>query len=124
MYIYYNPNPKNKSTSDCVIRMLTKIYGYTWTEAYLRLSVIVLEEFEMPSDNDIWGIYLLRHGFKKKILPSYCPDCMTISEFADMYNHGTYVVCTNTHTVAVIDGNYYDAADSGNEVITYYFERR
>lgn len=27
------------------------------------------------------------------------------------------------HVVAVRDGNYYDIFDSGNEVVTYYWER-
>jgi hypothetical protein len=32
-------------------------------------------------------------------------------------------VGTGTHVVAVIDGDYYDAWDSGNEVIDRYFTR-
>ena len=125
-YVYYNPNPKNKFTSDCVIRMLTKIYDITWEEAFIRLSDIVLSEYEMPSSNFIWGKYLLGNGFRKMLLPNDCPDCITVSEFANMYDLGTYVLCTGneSHVVAVIDGNYYDAGDSGNEVVTYYFERR
>lgn len=123
-YIYYNPNPKNKKTTDCVIRMLCKIYDIPWGEAFLRLSGIVLSEYEMPSSNYIWEKYLLGNGYKKSLLPSQCPDCMTVSEFVEMYNSGTYVVCTGNHVVAVQDGNYYDAWDSGDEVVTYYFERR
>lgn len=123
-YVYYNPNPKNKKTTDCVIRMLCNVYDIPWTEAFLRLSGIVLSEYEMPSSNYIWEKYLLGNGYKKALLPSQCPDCMTVSNFADMYNEGTYIVCTGNHVVAVKDGDYYDAWDSGDEVITYYFERR
>lgn len=123
-YVYYNPNPKGKNTTDCVIRMLTKIFDMSWDEAYISLSGIVLSEYEMPSSNYIWEKYLLSNGFRKMLLPSTCPDCMTVSEFTEMYNLGEYVVCTGSHVVAVIDGNYYDAWDSGDEVITYYFERR
>jgi len=124
MYIYYNPNPKHKNTSDCVIRMLSKVYGITWEQAYVKLSGIVLQEFEMPSSNYIWEKFLLSNGFRKMLLPSTCPDCINISEFSSMYNIGTYIACTGTHVVAVVDGNYYDAWDSGDEIITYYFERR
>lgn len=123
-YIYYNPNPKNKITTDCVIRMLTKIYDLPWEDAYIKLSDVVLSEYEMPSSNFIWEKFLLSNGFIKRLLPSICPDCTTVSHFTNMYNLGTYVVCTGSHVVAVIDGDYYDAWDSGNEVVTYYFERR
>lgn len=104
--------------------MLSKVYGITWEQAYVKLSGIVLQEFEMPSSNYIWEKYLLSNGFRKMLLPSTCPDCINISEFSSMYNIGTYIVCTGTHVVAVVDGNYYDAWDSGDEIITYYFERR
>ena len=123
-YVFYNPNPKYKMTTDCVIRMLTKLYDITWEEAFVKLSSVVLEEYEMPSSNYIWEKYLLDNGFIKRLLPSKCPDYITVAEFTNMYSSGEYAVCTGTHVVAVVDGDYYDAWDSGNEVITYYFERR
>lgn len=120
-YIFYNPNPKHKKTTDCVIRMLTKTFDLDWSTAYLELSKVVLAEYEMPSSNFIWEKYLITHGFEKMLLPSFCPDCMTIKEFADLFSNDIYVVCTGSHTVAVQYGNYYDAWDSGNEVISYIF---
>lgn len=123
-YVYYNPNPKNKNTSDCVIRMLTKIYNISWEQAYIDLSDVVLSEYEMPSSNYIWEMFLLVNGFRKMLLPTECPDCTTVSKFSEMFDLGEYVACTGSHVVAVIDGNYYDAWDSGNEIVTYYFERR
>lgn len=120
-FIYYNPNPKHKSTGDCVIRMLCCIYDLTWREAYLALSEVVLNEYEMPSDNDVWEKYLKLNGFRKGILDDECPDCMTVREFATVYSQGIFVVCTGRHVVSVVDGNYYDAWDSGNEVVSYFF---
>lgn len=123
-YIYYNPNPKGKKTTDCVIRMLTRIYGMTWEEAYLSLSKVALAEYEMPSSNYIWEKYLLTHGFKKELLPHTCPDCMTVRAFARMFDNDIYVACTGSHVVAVEYGDYFDAWDSGDEVVAYFFERR
>lgn len=123
-YIYYNPNPKRRRGSDCVIRMLCKICGFDWESAYLALSSISLSEYDMPSSNDIWEIYLKSLGFKKSLLPTNCPNCMNVREFSDYFNRGTYVACTGTHVVAVINGNYYDAWDSGDEVVSFFFERR
>ena len=120
-YIYYNPNPKKKRASDCVIRAITKITGLTWDEAYLALSSVVLSEYDMPSSNDIWEEYLMSLGYKKSLLPNTCPHCYTIRDFAYDRPRGKYVACTGSHVVAVIDGIYYDAWDSGDEVVSYFF---
>lgn len=121
LYTHFNPNPKGKSTGDCVIRMICAIRGIKWAQAYLELSQIVLEEYEMPSDNDIWELYLIDLGFKKRLLPDYCPRCYTVSHFTYDNPEGIFVVCTGSHVVAVIDGSYYDAWDSGNETVNYIF---
>lgn len=121
MYAHYNPNPLGKRTGDCVIRMLTKIFNLTWDEAYLKLSTVVLREYEMPSDNTIWELYLKEHGFSKRLLPTNCPRCMSVYEFCERFPVGTFVVCTGSHVVAVIDGLYFDAWDSGDEVVSYFF---
>lgn len=120
-YIYYNPNPKKKRASDCVIRAITKITGLTWDEAYLALSSVVLSEYDMPSSNDIWEEYLMSLGYRKSLLPDTCPHCYTIRDFAYDHPRGKYVACTGSHVVAVIDGIYYDAWDSGDEVVSYFF---
>lgn len=122
-FIYYNPNPKKKRGSDCVIRMLTKICDFDWESAYLALSSIALTEYDMSSSNDIWEIYLKSLGFIKRLLPIYYPDCTTVSEFAKHNPNRTFVACSGSHVVTVMDGDWYDAWDSGDEIVSYYFER-
>ena len=41
------------------------------------------------------------------------------------YDHpeGEYILGTGNHVVTVINGDYYDTWDSGNEIPIYYFER-
>lgn len=124
MYVYYNPNPLNKKTTDCVIRMLCKVLGLDWTMSYLELSTVVLSEYEMPSSNYIWETLLLEHGFKKRLLPTTCPVCMKVRDFVNLHRDGTFVLCTGSHVVAAIDGKYYDAWDSGDEVVAYYFVKQ
>lgn len=120
-YIYYNPNPKGKKTTDCVIRAICKITGLDWESVYLELSAIALTEFEMPSSNYIWEKYLRSLGFSKTLLPITCPDCYTVRELAIDHPTGKYFACTGSHVVAVVNGDYYDAWDSGDEVVSYYF---
>lgn len=120
-YIFFNPNPKGKKTSDCVIRMLCRIFDMSWREAYIDLSRVALRECEMPSSNFIWETYLKQNGFKRNNLPDTCPDCITVREFASLYSQGIFVACTGSHVVAVISGRYYDAWDSGDEVVSYFY---
>ncbi|MBR0092838.1 MAG: hypothetical protein IJP92_14190 [Lachnospiraceae bacterium] len=53
-------------------------------------------------------------------MPDTCPRCYTVERFCEEYPEGTYLVATGTHVVAVVDGNYYDAWNSGKEQITHY----
>jgi hypothetical protein len=78
----------------------------------------------MPSVNWLWELYLKQNGFEKFLLPDSCPECMTVSGFARMFRKGSYVIGTGTHAVAVIDGNYLDAWDSGDETPSYFFRKR
>jgi len=122
-YIFYNPNPMNLSVGDCTIRAISKVTGLTWQEAYFHLLLQGFSMSDMPSSNRVWGELLKSFGFIKKFLPDTCPNCYTIRDFCQDNPTGTYVLGTGEHVVAVIDGNYYDSWDSGNEIPIYYFEK-
>lgn len=124
MYIYYNPNPLKLSVGDCTIRAISKVTYQTWEDTYLDLIHQGLTMYDMPSSNRVWSEYLKIRGFHKQFIPNTCPDCYTIKDFCRDFPYGEYVVGTGEHVVAVIDGNYYDSWDSGNEIPIYYFERR
>lgn len=120
-YIEYNPNPRGINTGDCVIRAICKALGMEWEKAYVALCVKGLEFCRLPNDNTTWEKYMKENGFVQQVLPSTCPDCYTIAEFASDHPEGTYIVATGSHVVAVQDGNYFDTWDSGYDVPSYYF---
>lgn len=120
-FVYYNPNPLNKRIGDCVIRAVSKVTNQTWEEAYMALAIKGMKLCDMPSANHVWGSYLRDIGFKKKLLPDTCPDCYSISDFCLDYPAGIYAVATDGHVVAVVNGNYYDTWDSGNEIPLFYW---
>lgn len=116
MYIHVNPNPNGLYAEDCVIRAICIATGKTWDEVYIH---VCLEGFiikNMPSVNNVWGTYLKSIGFVPYPLPTNCPDCYSIRDFCNENRYGTYILATGSHVVAVIDGNYCDAWDSGDEM--------
>lgn len=123
MYVYYNPNPNGARANDCTVRAISKATGQTWTDVYVGLCLKGYDLKDMPASNAVWSAYLLGRGFKRYSLGNSCPDCYTVKDFAGDHADGVYVLGTGTHAVAIIDGDYYDSWDSGDEIPMYYFRR-
>ena len=121
MWVKTNLNPEKKEVGDCVIRALAIALDMTWTEVYDDLYLLGREWHDMMSSNEVWGLYLYRHGFEPFMLPKTCPQCLTVKEFCKKYQCGTYVIGTGDHAVAVINGDYFDSWDSGNSVASYFW---
>ena len=122
-YVFYNPNPKNQRVGDCAVRAVSKAIGKDWTDTYIGLCSEGLALRDMPSANLVWGMYLRKFGFEEHMIPSICPDCTTVKRFAKDHPRGRYVLACQNHTVCVINGDYFDSWDSGDEVILYYFTK-
>ena len=122
-YRYFNPNPDGKKVGDCVIRAIGFLTGQDWTETYLGITLQGLEMFDMPSSNAVWAEYLKRRGYRRYIIPDSCPNCYTVEEFCRDNPQGTFLLATGNHVVAVKDGDYFDAWDSGNETPIYFWRK-
>lgn len=121
MWIKCNPNPLGKQTSDCVVRAIAIATEQSWKRTYRELCELGEIEAELPNANSVWGLYLRNKGAKQFLLPESCPACITVRAFCEKYPTGVFVIGTGSHAVAVIDGDYYDAWDSGNEVPSYFW---
>ena len=122
-FIFYNPNPLNKSTDDCVVRALSKVLDKSWDETFMELTIKCLNEKDMPEVDNAWGAYLKDNGFLRRMIPNTCPNCYTVEKFALDNPIGAYVVKTYRHVIAVVDGNVYDSWDSSNEVPIYFWTK-
>lgn len=120
-FIPTNPNPLGSYTGDCVVRALAIALSQSWQKVYLELCVQGLVMGDMPNSNTVWGEVLKSYGFHRYIIPDTCPECYTVSDFAGEHFKGTYILCTGTHVVTVIDGDWYDTANSAGEVPVYYW---
>ena len=120
-FIKYNPNPDNNLVGDCVIRGICILTGKSWEKVYIPLCLEGLQLHDMPSSNRVWSSYLTKRGFTKSVIPN-CPDCYSVRVFCRDHPEGTYLLCTVTHVIGCIDGDYYDTWDSGDESPMYYFK--
>lgn len=116
MYIHVNPNPNGAYVEDCVIRAICIATGRSWDDVYLSICIQGFMMKNMPSVNKVWGSYLSSIGFVQHQLPTDCPDCYSVKNFCDENRSGIYILATGSHVVAVVDGNYCDAWDSGDEM--------
>lgn len=123
MFVYYNPNPQNKLVGDCVIRAICKLTDREWEDVYLDIALQGFMMHDMPTANHVWGTYLKENHFVQSLLPNTCPDCYTVKDFCVDFPKGTYLLAIGNHVVAVQDGNYYDAWDSGDELPIFYWQK-
>ncbi len=122
-YIPLNLNPKNMRVGDCTVRAISKALSQEWETTYIGLCCQGLRLYDMPSANYVWGMYLREHGFEQYAIPSICPQCTTVEKFSNMNPHGVFILACQNHVVVVIDGDYYDTWDSGEEVVLYYWQK-
>lgn len=123
MFRYINVNPDSNKVDDCVVRAIALAMNCDWDDIYNDLCLMGKELKAMPSTNFVWDAYLRRNGFHRYIIPNGCPACYTIRQFCKDYPYGNYILATGSHVIAVIDGDFYDTWDSGNEVPIWYYER-
>lgn len=123
MYKYINPNPKGKSVGDCTVRAITLATGKTWDQVYCELAVAGFSLKNMPDANEVWGMVLRKNGFRRHPIPEEFQDDYTVCRFCNDHPRGTYVLSLATHVVTVIDGDYLDTWDSGEEPVIYFWTK-
>lgn len=123
MYKYYNPNPVGRKTEDCSVRAVAKALGISWDDAHDLLSYASKQMGTIMNKNDVISAVLRQNGFHRESLPNFCPDCYTIKDFARDNPRGVYVLGTGSHIVTVINGDWFDMWNSGDEVPQYFWTK-
>lgn len=124
-WVQYNANPLHNRTDDCTIRAISKATGQSWDDVYDDITALGRAMANMPDANIVWGRYLRKKGFRQYIVDDYGDYFYTVEDFAQDHPRGTYIlhIVDPGHVVCVVDGLYYDAWDSGQEVPQYYWTR-
>ncbi|MBR0340752.1 MAG: hypothetical protein IJH64_00605 [Oscillospiraceae bacterium] len=120
-FSFFQPNPKNRNTGDCVVRAICKATAREWHDVYTALCVQGYSLCDWGDSNAVWSAYLLENGFHRQMIPDTCPYCYTITDFGRDHPNGVFIVATGKHVACAIDGVLYDSWDSRNEIVSYYF---
>ena len=119
MWINYNANPAGRQVGDCTVRAVSKVLDEDWEQSYSGMALQGFMLCDMPSANHVWGAYLRSKGFERHIIPDTCPDCYSVKDFCKDHPKGRFLLALSGHVVCIIDGNYFDTWDSGNEIPLY-----
>lgn len=119
MFRKTNPNPDGLRVGDCVVRAIAIALDISWIDAYLDLCLQGLLMRDMPSANAVWDAYLQAKGFTKDVVT----NARSVKEYCGSNPEGISVLGTGQHVVTVINGDYYDAWDSGDEIPVFVWRR-
>ena len=120
-YIRYNINPIQKRTIDCTVRAISTVENKPWLRVYYGICAMGGNLYTMPSANEAWGEYLTAIGYKRRFVRDDCSRCYTVRDFCRVYPKGRYILGTGSHVIAVINGDWYDTWNSGDEVPIFYW---
>lgn len=123
MFIKYNENPCDKRTIDCTVRALSTLLDEEWDLVYVQLCVLGYDRCDMPSSKAVVNDFLHGRGFRRFMCPDLYPECQTVEDFCNEHPVGIYLLATDSHVVAVINGNYIDTWDSGREIPIFYWQK-
>lgn len=112
---FINLNPLDEIEEDCVCRAITLVTQDDYYEIDKKLY-LVSELYDCDKLCVCCYKFLLDnyYGFPRMRIE---PFSMTVNEFVDYYNYGTYLLRLDGHLTACIDGKIQDTWDCGDELI-------
>lgn len=66
---FHNANPKNRNTTDCVVRAIATATGKGWDEVLVELTETAIKHKQMINDPACFGKYLESLGWEKRPQP-------------------------------------------------------
>lgn len=124
----YNANTRDSFVGDCVKRSLTLAFGMDYDEVSKELNRIKRSKGASAYNiGPVYGQFLKDRGYS---FSKYPDKNVTVQEFSQSHNVGTYLLLTggsklavkgiSDHMVAIIDGDIWDSWDSSNEIVVSY----
>lgn len=115
-YVYYNANPADKVTNDCVIRALAVAFDKPWIDVFDELTSIARENFDVATSKDVYMEYVKKHGAEYiKTMTKY--SRLSGGDFADQYQEGVYILRMANHLTVCRQGIIYDTWDCSGKMV-------
>ena len=122
IYKEYNANPKNRKTSDCVVRALTIATGKDYKTIYTELFNISLENGYFLNEKRVEDVLLEREGFKKQKQPRKIDGTKyKVKEVLQLTNAYIIVIRVAHHLTVVKDGVLLDIWNCSEKTINNYY---
>lgn len=125
VFHFYNANPKNKRTSDCVIRALSLFLDKSWDDVLTDLYKIALKEKTVPTDDICYKKYLKSLGYEMLKQPRKFDNTKyTGKEFCEQVVKSNYKYLAHIgghHIVCISKNKINDIWDSSDGCIGNYW---
>lgn len=124
-FTYDNVNPKNRITSDCIVRAICHATESDYAETAMRISNLAIDLAIGMCDKQIVDKYLKRYYQSHKNNQIRKPDNtkLTGKEFCEMFPKGKFVISIGGHHFScVIDGKIHDIWDCSDKTVGNYWE--
>lgn len=113
---FYNANPKNRTTGDCVVRAVSEATGKSWDETYDALCEIGRKLKVMPNNKKAYGKFLEAIGWAKQKQPKKGDGTKyTGEEFCQILEEGHKPIVAHIgghHVVCIKEGRVWDIWNS------------
>ena len=125
VFHFYNANPKNRRTGDCVIRALSLFLDKSWDDVLEGLFEVAMKEKTVPTDDTCYKKYLSSLGYTMKKQPRKSDNTKyTGTEFCKKVaksNHKYLVHIGGHHIVCISENKINDIWDSSDGCIGNYW---
>lgn len=130
---FYNANPHNKFTDDCVFRAICTAEGDCWENVLKELFEISLKTGYSPFCVECYERYLAKLGWIKQKQPrkqngtlftgkEFCLAIQSQSGEIAISMNGNYIAhMGNHHIAAIVNGKVYDTFDSTDGRVGNYW---
>ena len=111
-FTFYNANPHNRITTDCVIRALSTALNIPYNQVVMDMAELQCKTGFDPSTPNTYTKYLEKHGsIKYPQLKHIDGTKYMVKEFVDLHPTGTYLLNLAHHLTTLRDGKIYDIWD-------------
>ena len=125
-FTYHNVNPKDKVTSDCVVRALAYANDMTWDEVFFELCSIGINKKLMPNNEKVYEQFLKDRGWRKQKQPvDYDGTKYRAFNFCNVFARPEkrYIISMRRHLTVIANKKVVDIWDCSKEVVGVYWTR-